>query len=299
MDAQASTLQLPTKATTMRNLLYTIPPELRLMILKPLCTTWDGQIPNAIKALRGDWLLYHEALEEFYRSNVYVFHKGNRWSFGDMTKEAVKSIRRARILVEPGIMHQGLWAVRHPDADTTSNTTPTYTPATIADAKNIRNLVVEFTSDPKTEDILPFIAFGQVTFSLNYFIAPFKALTRAEMVMPRRSVARDGYVLLLREKKMEFGIKGINSKMGAVGRLESVAAFCEVGGDEGGLEDGGNLNVVEEEMMELGELAELEARDRWFWETREGCFLGEVKEESVVDSVRTAMEELEVNPWRN
>ncbi|KAH9215426.1 hypothetical protein DL95DRAFT_138312 [Leptodontidium sp. 2 PMI_412] len=300
MEIQTSTPQNPTKMATTRNPLHSIPPELRLIILKPLCTTWDGQVPNVIKALRGDWRLYHEALEEFYRSSVYVFHKGNGWSFGDMTKDAVKSVRRARIVVESGIMHEGLWKVRHPDADITTTNISVFTPATVADATNIRHLVVEFKSDPETENILPFFAFGQVTFSLNYFTVPFKTLKRVEVVMPKRSVTRDGYVLLLREKKMDFGIKGVNSKMGVVGRLESVSGFCEEGGEDGMDVDGGVVtNVAEEELNELGELAELEVRDKWFWEAREGCFLGEVKEEKVVALVRTAMEDLEVNPWRN
>ncbi|KAG4435980.1 hypothetical protein IFR05_008522 [Cadophora sp. M221] len=303
MENQTPTPQITTRLAAMRNPLHSIPPELRLMILKPLCTTWDGQAPNVIKALRNDWILYHEALEEFYRSNVYVFHKGNGWSFGDMTKEAVKSIRRARIVVESGIMHEGLWKVRHPDADTdtTAAAALAFTPANIADATNIRQLVVKFKSDRETENILPFFAFGQVTFSLNYFTTPFKALKRVEMVMPKRSITRDEYVLLLREKKMDFGIKGVNSKMGVVGRLESVSGFCEVDVDEDVMDiDGGEVtNAVEQELNELGELAELEGRDKWFWQAREGCFLGEVKEEKAVALATSAMEDLEVNPWMN
>lgn len=77
-----------------------LPPDLRLMIFKSLVKNWDGRVPNVIKALRGDWEVYHEVLEEFYRDNVFVIHQGNGWSFGDMTKEAVKRIRRARVVVE-------------------------------------------------------------------------------------------------------------------------------------------------------------------------------------------------------
>lgn len=77
-----------------------LPTEVRLIIFHELCTNWNGRVPNIIKALRPDSELYHEALEELYCHNVFVAHKGNGWSFGDMTKNAVLSIRKAKILVE-------------------------------------------------------------------------------------------------------------------------------------------------------------------------------------------------------
>jgi hypothetical protein len=81
-------------------LLHTLPPELREAIFKPLLVDWDGKTPNLVKALRPDKQLYNEALAIFYKFNVFIFHKGNGWSFGDMTKEAVLSLGRVRICVE-------------------------------------------------------------------------------------------------------------------------------------------------------------------------------------------------------
>ncbi|PVH85774.1 hypothetical protein DL98DRAFT_650724 [Cadophora sp. DSE1049] len=281
------------------NLLHQLPPDLRLVIFQPLCTNWDGKVPNIIKALRGDWKLYHEALEEFYRSNTFVFHSGNAWSFADMKSEAVESIRRARIVVEPGIMHQGLFRINHPDADA-STTAPAFVPCTLSSATNIQHLVIEF-KFTSSENIIPFTPFGRVTFSPNYFITPFlnQGLKRVEMAMPRRSVTTDVYMLLLREKKLEFGIKGLNAKMGVVGRLEGVGAAYEEREEEGEEGLNGHDDVGEDELWELEKLVELEWRERWFWEAAEGSYLGEVRKVAGVTQATTAMEELAVNPWKN
>ena len=103
MDSQdqiADIFPVARKAVGIGNRLHNLPSELRIKIFALLCVNWEGRVPNVIKALRGDLVLYHEALEELYRSNVYVFSKKNGWSSGDMTKEAVKSITRARIVIE-------------------------------------------------------------------------------------------------------------------------------------------------------------------------------------------------------
>jgi hypothetical protein len=81
-------------------LLHTLPPELREVIIKPLLVDWTGKTPNLIKAFRPNKQLYNEALAIFYKFNIFTFHKGNFWSFGDMTKEAVLSLERVRICVE-------------------------------------------------------------------------------------------------------------------------------------------------------------------------------------------------------
>ena len=101
MESHFTVPQTHMEATTMQpeNLLNRLPPDLRLVIFKQLCANWVGKVPNIIKALRGDWTLYHEALEEFYKINTFVFHRGNEWSFGDMKSGAAESIRRARIVV--------------------------------------------------------------------------------------------------------------------------------------------------------------------------------------------------------
>ena len=102
MQTQVTIPQALMEATTMQpeNLLHRLPPDLRLVIFQQVCAGWVGKVPNIIKAFRNDWTLYHEALEEFYKNNTFVFHRGNEWSFGDMKSRAVESIRRVRIIVE-------------------------------------------------------------------------------------------------------------------------------------------------------------------------------------------------------
>jgi hypothetical protein len=80
--------------------LHKLPPELREEIFKPLLVNWNGKTPSLIKALRPDKTLYSEALEIFYKHSRFIFHRENDWSFGDMTKEAVPSIGRVKIVVE-------------------------------------------------------------------------------------------------------------------------------------------------------------------------------------------------------
>lgn len=57
-------------------------------------------MPNIIKVLRGDAVLYHEALSIFYENSAFIFRTENVWSFGDMTNEAVRTITRAEIIIE-------------------------------------------------------------------------------------------------------------------------------------------------------------------------------------------------------
>ena len=65
-----------------------------------MCMGWNGKTPNLIKALRPDRKLYTEALRVFYNHNVFIFHRRNGWSFSDMTKEAVLSFEKVKIVVE-------------------------------------------------------------------------------------------------------------------------------------------------------------------------------------------------------
>ena len=193
-------------------------------------------------------------------------------------------------------MHQGLFRINHPDVDP-SAMEPAFVPCTLSYATNIRHLVIEFRNSRTSEDILPFTPFGQVTFSPNYFIAPFlkAGLKRVEMALPERSLTRDSYELLLREKKLDFGIKGLNVKLGVVGCLESVGAGYEERDDrfEEHLDWMGEDNSWEER-----ELSKLEGRERWFWKAAEGNFLGEVRKAVDVAQATTNGGEA-FNPWKN
>ena len=123
------------------------------------------------------------------------------------------------------------------------------------------------------------------------------------MIIPRRRMTQiEGYPRLLREKKLGFGIEGVNSKMGVVGCLARVRGLADDGWEvEYGDDFDYDLAVQADEMeaRELVALVELEAGERWFWEAREGEFLGGRREDEEVAIVSTAMEQLEVNPWAN
>lgn len=194
-------------------------------------------------------------------------------------------------------MHTGLWKVGSAKDDSDNLTPPLHAIilAAIADATNIRQLVVEFKAEPEHENILPFVAFGQVTFSLNYFVAPFKSLKRVEMVLPRRSVTMDPFVVLLREKKLEYGIKITNSKMRTVGRLDRVAALNI---DEGLEEEDSEF---ERDEFDGEAVVELEAWARWFWVPDGEWYLGEDRARREAVSVEAAMSDLSLNDenvWR-
>jgi len=88
------------KSTKMACPLHKLPPELRAEIFKPMLINWNGKTPALIKALRFDKKLYNEALDIVYKQNTFTFHRKNDWSFGDMTKEAVLSIERVKVVIE-------------------------------------------------------------------------------------------------------------------------------------------------------------------------------------------------------
>jgi hypothetical protein len=79
---------------------HRLPPEIRDQVFRPFCSKWNGRIPNLIKALRPDEKLYHEILDIFYKNNIFVLHRGNGWTFGDMMKKAVLTFTNMKIIVE-------------------------------------------------------------------------------------------------------------------------------------------------------------------------------------------------------
>jgi hypothetical protein len=84
----------------MPNKFRKLPPEIREKIFEPLCKDWNGTMPAIIKALRSDKELYHEAMAIFYKEKEYVLHDKNDWTFLDMFKTAILSIKRIRIIVQ-------------------------------------------------------------------------------------------------------------------------------------------------------------------------------------------------------
>jgi hypothetical protein len=83
---------------TMRGL-RDYPPEIRNGIYKAACA-FDGKMPDLIKALRQDPELYKDAMHVFLKSNTYILHDKNGWTFGDMGAKTVASIQRLHLIVE-------------------------------------------------------------------------------------------------------------------------------------------------------------------------------------------------------
>lgn len=74
--------------------LRAFPPEIREMIFHfSNCLIWTGKTPAILVALRGDPDLYHEALELFYRRNVFRLRNRNAWQTADMSLSALQTIR--------------------------------------------------------------------------------------------------------------------------------------------------------------------------------------------------------------
>ncbi|TGO21112.1 hypothetical protein BPAE_0240g00100 [Botrytis paeoniae] len=79
--------------------LYKFPVKVRAIIFfYVLCDSWHGKSPNFLKALRGDRLLYSEALPIFYKYNVYEFH---RWSLIRPPYELgfLRNVQNLRIII--------------------------------------------------------------------------------------------------------------------------------------------------------------------------------------------------------
>jgi hypothetical protein len=78
--------------------LRAFPPEIREMIFSfSNALIWTGKTPALLIALRQDPELYAEALDYFYKRNVFRLHSGNDWKTGDMALPALQSIRALTI----------------------------------------------------------------------------------------------------------------------------------------------------------------------------------------------------------
>jgi hypothetical protein len=83
--------------------------ETRMQIFS-MCLEWQAldaegnfayqETPALLDAVRGDSVLYAEALSVFYKTNSFVLHAGNNWSLEHMPIEIVRTIRKMDIIVE-------------------------------------------------------------------------------------------------------------------------------------------------------------------------------------------------------
>lgn len=251
----------------MINFLHILPPELREAIFEPLLVDWNGKTPNLIKALRLDRKLYTEALGLFYKHNIFTFHEGNGWSFGDMAKEAVLSLDRVRICIgspiRTKIMSKGLWEVGGSKSRLSNSDATDKTQTSLSDAEKIRVVIIEYQGEGDLGTCAafpPFISFGNMSYSSNYFLVPFQNLKRVELVLPKPY--SDGGNLWAPLYDYWEGIYGVgiglaNERLGVLGKLSTVSAlhFEEVG-------------LIMDGPMEATQLREV-----WFWQAEEGLFL--------------------------
>lgn len=82
--------------------LQDLPAEILEKIFTPVLNQeWAGQMPNLIKALRGDPYLYQTAIAVWYSLEpCYILSKYNNFQFRGMSDTAVWAIRRLKVIVE-------------------------------------------------------------------------------------------------------------------------------------------------------------------------------------------------------
>jgi hypothetical protein len=76
--------------------IYRLPREIRDKIFYE-AIEWDGKTPVLIAALRGDPMLYQEALRILSKEGVFVFHLGNRLNRAIALPSSFKGIERIHI----------------------------------------------------------------------------------------------------------------------------------------------------------------------------------------------------------
>lgn len=85
----------------MSSILNKLPVENRLKVWYPLVEAqFDGEIPNIIKALHGEDVLYKEILGIFCATNTYPLRLENGLGFMDMSLSAIHTILKVKIVVE-------------------------------------------------------------------------------------------------------------------------------------------------------------------------------------------------------
>jgi hypothetical protein len=132
----------------------------------------------------------------------------------------------------------------------------------LADATNIRVVIVEY----KSEDVVtyatfpPFIGFGNMAYSSNYFLIAFQTLRRVELILSRPYWNGDPSLANLYynyEMRYGEGIRLANERLGVSGKLSRVPALH--------FEDG---DPTAEDLWEAANL-----REEWFWQAERGTFL--------------------------
>jgi hypothetical protein len=151
-------------------------------------------------------------------------------------------------------MKEGLWKLGVLK-DEESVLTP-IPPASLSDASNIREVILDFKNS--YSGIPPFLSYGSVAYSLNYFLTSFGKLRRVDLILPRTNLSISGLPNLEREDKVDEGIKMANARLGVPAKLSSILALH--------IKDGIDASVDQwSQWLELG--------DEWFWQAEEGLLL--------------------------
>lgn len=163
-------------------------------------------------------------------------------------------------------MKEGLWKLGVPK-DEESVLTPN-PPASLSDASNIRELILEFKDKGNFETFPPFILYGSVEYSSNYLLTSFHKLRRVDLVLPTQNfdIVNDNWILIQdREEKVADGIKKANARLGVPAKLSRVTALH--------IEDD---DFMEQTMAPWQQWQQwLGSHDEWFWQAEEGSFLKE------------------------
>jgi hypothetical protein len=157
-------------------------------------------------------------------------------------------------------MRTGLWKLG--GAKNEENVLTPFVPASLSDATNIREVILEFKGG---EHILndtflpPFVAYGNIAYSSNYFLVSFQKLRRVELSVPQPYFRPGDWSPLYydREKKYVDGIRMANDRLGVLAKLLTVPA----------------LQIQEGDWMVGDQRQAMNAREEWFWQAEEGSFL--------------------------
>ena len=153
-----------------------------------------------------------------------------------------------------------------------SGTEETLTPKmpTLSDATNIREVTLVFKRGLNDIVIPPFIEYGNISYSANYFLIPFERLQRVQIGVPQPWFRKKDSETLQAEKEESYmsGIKMVNSRLGVLGKLLWVPA----------------LQIEEDPWVPEEESRVMYSIEGWFWQAAEGTFLKSSKKGSVATS---------------
>ncbi|PVH85778.1 hypothetical protein DL98DRAFT_583367 [Cadophora sp. DSE1049] len=240
-----------------------LPAELWGMIFGyALNEEWNGTTPALIKAMRAHKRLYPECMLAWYKhQHTYVLHAKNNWSFLDMPKEVISTVKKVEVIVDENIALHPL--LKWVDMKVANKRLP-MSLHDLATTAALAKSVISVTLDcrPTTGNL-----FFWYPLKFGLFFSGFKQLKYAATTYPVKpptvsSIApwvKDGYVDSdWQESSIQGGIKEANSMLGGVAKLDRV--YADAYDDEGRRAH-----------------RKVEDREKWVWIAEAGKFLKEVE----------------------